>query len=157
MACKHETIKTIRTRCFGGSIPGAEENRAAHGNITDTDECVTCGARREENVNGRHVETGPWGPTRAQREAEEAAEARAAAAAKCEAEWAARDLIRAVPPIRLTSSKGSVVTARVDNEGMICLEGYPDTLDPSPLLAALGDEWVSQAKAARHAWLSTQE
>ncbi len=35
------------------------ENRAAHGNICTTDVCQ-CGATRRANVNGRHVEQGPW-------------------------------------------------------------------------------------------------
>jgi hypothetical protein len=155
MTCKHETFKTIRTRCFGGPIPGSDEKRAAHGNITETDECVHCGARREENVNGRHVETGPWGPSRAQREAKEAAEARAAAVAQREAELAASNLIRAIPSRRLTSSKGDVVTASVDSEGIIVLTGYPSNRDPSPLLSALGDEWISAARAARLSYLSS--
>lgn len=46
-------------RCYSGPIVGADENRAAHGNICRTERCG-CGAERRSNVNGRHVECGPW-------------------------------------------------------------------------------------------------
>jgi len=36
------------------------ENRAAHGGICYVETCDRCGARREVNSNGRHVERGAW-------------------------------------------------------------------------------------------------
>lgn len=38
------------------------EKRAAHGNVCVVDTC-RCGAERQTNVNGRHVERGPWSNT----------------------------------------------------------------------------------------------
>jgi hypothetical protein len=45
------------------------ENPAAHGGITYTEEESYAGRQRQVNANGEHIEVGPWGPTRAQREA----------------------------------------------------------------------------------------
>jgi len=60
MPCKHTNYIEIDERGFSGPISGAEENPAAHGCITVTDECVDCGARRRCNVNQQHLERGPW-------------------------------------------------------------------------------------------------
>ena len=49
------------TRSFCGPVPGAEENRAAHGNICVCETCA-CGAQRDINANQRHEEVGPWEP-----------------------------------------------------------------------------------------------
>lgn len=37
----------------------SRQNQRAHGNIIARDECK-CGAVRLTNVNGRHIERGPW-------------------------------------------------------------------------------------------------
>lgn len=59
--CTHENIRQVGPpRCFMGPIPGAEEDRSAHGNITITQECIECGVRRLVNVNGCSSEEGPW-------------------------------------------------------------------------------------------------
>ena len=59
---KHKADPQLtRERCFAGPIPGAEENRAAHGNVTIRQQC-RCGATRAANVNGRHIELGDWKP-----------------------------------------------------------------------------------------------
>ena len=58
MSHRHRTVRTD-VRCFAGPIPGAEQNRAAYGCVTLVHTC-RCGAVRRENVNGRHVEAGPW-------------------------------------------------------------------------------------------------
>ena len=55
---RHRTVRTD-FRGFVGPIAGAEPNRAAHGGITETHRCA-CGATRRLNVNGRHLEVGPW-------------------------------------------------------------------------------------------------
>lgn len=57
---KHKAKPALtRERCFSGPVSGAEPNRAAHGNITVTEQCQ-CGATRKTNVNGHHVERGGW-------------------------------------------------------------------------------------------------
>lgn len=48
-----------QTKPYSGSISGAEENRAAHGNVRYEDTC-SCGATRAMNANGAHSEEGPW-------------------------------------------------------------------------------------------------
>jgi len=65
MKCKHATTTTDATsvRCYAGSVAvGQHENRAAHGCITQVEQCLDCGAERRVNVNGVHYELGPWGP-----------------------------------------------------------------------------------------------
>lgn len=73
--CKHErTHQYGEDRAFVFSVavhPYTEENIAAHGGISWTEECAECGARRAVNRNQRHIETSPWGLPRAEREAAE--------------------------------------------------------------------------------------
>lgn len=58
------SIETLGPFPFTGPIKGATENRAAHGCACFTDR-RSDGSTRERNVNGSHVETGPWvGATR---------------------------------------------------------------------------------------------
>ncbi len=143
--CNHAESKTIRTRCFAGPV-SRDENRAAHGNVTNTDECVRCGARREQNINGHHVETGPWGPSLAERQA------------------AHRAAVRAIPaaPTPLTLRSGErAVTASVDAEGYIVLEPSWDAGlsrdDERGVLAALPRSWVSAAQARRRGVVAAAE
>ena len=57
---RHQARERYRTVLpFRGPIPGARANPAAHGNVCVADGC-SCGALRYTNVNGRHVERGPW-------------------------------------------------------------------------------------------------
>jgi len=56
---RHRSIAVIRTAPFFGPIPGARQNPAAHGGVTNLHRCG-CGAMREENRNAGHVERGPW-------------------------------------------------------------------------------------------------
>jgi hypothetical protein len=67
--CRHERTKTGEPRSYTGSVAIysswrgrwlTEQNRAAHGGIAVTITCLDCGATRQENRNGRHVEMGPW-------------------------------------------------------------------------------------------------
>ena len=53
------TPRTTITRCFSGPIPGAKENRVAHGNVVHVATC-SCGATRSTNVNGGQREQGRW-------------------------------------------------------------------------------------------------
>ena len=73
--CDHTKTHQIGPdTCFNGPVavePYTTENRVAHGNITYTEECVTCGARRAVNANAGQNEYGPFGESREQREAQE--------------------------------------------------------------------------------------
>lgn len=79
--CKHErTHQHGDDRAFVFPVavsPYTEENRAAHGGISWTEECDKCGSRRAVNQNQHHIEVGPWGLPRIEREAAEAREAEA--------------------------------------------------------------------------------
>ncbi len=59
--CNHSNTKTVREGPYQGTIPGAEENRAAHGWMQVTERCRDCGQERYCNINGMHEENGPWG------------------------------------------------------------------------------------------------
>mgnify|MGYP000909931641 CR=1 FL=1 len=48
----------VTVRPFSGPV-SKYVNEAAHGNVTEEHTC-TCGATRKVNVNGRHIERGPW-------------------------------------------------------------------------------------------------
>lgn len=50
--------KTTREALYAGPV-AHPENEAAHGNIVSIATC-RCGAERRTNVNGRHIERGPW-------------------------------------------------------------------------------------------------
>jgi len=58
MSHRH-TVSSSRDVCYSAPVAGARENRAAHGCICVVEKC-SCGAIREANVNGRHVEQGRW-------------------------------------------------------------------------------------------------
>lgn len=58
MPHQHRKHQERNERCFTQAV-AYPENRAAHGNITVEHVC-RCGAVRLVNVNGRHVERGPW-------------------------------------------------------------------------------------------------
>lgn len=70
MTCQHLDTRELSTRGFSGSVNDRDQNPAAHGNVTVTEECLACGARRRVNVNQCHVEEGPWGPSLVERQAE---------------------------------------------------------------------------------------
>lgn len=77
--CKYEhTHQYGADRAFFSSVarhPYTEENRAAHGCISWTEECDECGARRAVNENQNHIEVSPWGLPRIERDAAEKREA----------------------------------------------------------------------------------
>lgn len=71
--CQHMTYTTGPALPYDGAVAhidraGTSINLAAHGNVRHVSTCDTCGARRSQLVNGVHVETGAWGPSRASRE-----------------------------------------------------------------------------------------
>lgn len=106
--CAHEQKTDLRTRCFAGALG---DNRAAHGGITVTVECNACGARRDENRNGKHVEVGPWGPSRAARQLEADT-----------AKRAVQDLLKTRPdPVTLKNDNATVRVA-VNHDGMISFD-----------------------------------
>lgn len=111
MTCKHD--RTRETGTYGYSGPVArEENRAAHGGVCASEECLDCGSRRTSNRNGWHVEEGPWGPTRAQRE-HEAREAERVVRALCDRR-----------PSSLTLQRASdTVVVSIDDEGYLLVDG----------------------------------
>lgn len=51
--------KRSEQRPFTGAVVSERQNRAAHGGYCRHEEC-RCGATRRVNVNGQHVERGPW-------------------------------------------------------------------------------------------------
>lgn len=88
------------------------ENPAAHGCITYIEEENNEGRQREVNVNGKHIEVGPWGPTKAQREAyAKREEAAARAAREAEEDAAAKAL-----GVSVVSVDGELVTCSVGLE-----------------------------------------
>ena len=68
MNCPHDQIREISTRCYAHPVSVHDENRAAHGGVCITEECVRCGRRRSRNENQGHQEIGPWGASRAERQ-----------------------------------------------------------------------------------------
>jgi hypothetical protein len=131
MICAHESAVQIG-RDYGYSAPVTiqRQNPAAHGCITITEECRTCGVRRAANVNGGHVERGPWGPSRA--------EQRDALVAR---EWDAR---RALPGLRTAASEAAVTMSRgdvvlhlsIDDEGYIVCRGVGTDAEHASAMAA---------------------
>lgn len=73
------------------------DNPSAHGNIVRTEEESSGGRQRSVAINGSHVEIGPWGPTKAQRDAHADSEAaKARKAAEAEEDRLAKELAVAV-------------------------------------------------------------
>lgn len=58
MAHRHRE-HTCTTVGYRGTARGADENRAAHGGVCHIERC-RCGALREVNSNGGHLERGTW-------------------------------------------------------------------------------------------------
>ena len=128
--CLHTSHHQIAEAGYRGSV-ARDENRAAHGNVCVTDECLACGARRARLINGRHEEAGTWGPDAACRRA-----------AAINARRQATRAIAAVPAIRLGESH-----LTVDEDGMICVDGGPWDGAAYPAPAA----WLRLAEVARRA------
>ena len=153
------TIRIIRERCFAGEVARRADydigerwsadytgwNPAAHGGITVTEEDSGAGRRRDVNINGCHIEVGPWGPTRTQRQAH--------------ADRLRRDIPAPPSPIQLTLGELSVV-ASVDGDGMLLLT--PDfqrglsRAEEDDICASLPSDWLEAAKAVRAATLAWQ-
>lgn len=142
VSCPHASVRTVATRGYGGSVASSadEENRAAHGNICDEQECRSCGARRKVNINGRHVEHGPWGPSLEERR---------------ETLRIARARVPASPPaIEVVHSDGRRVGVSVDHEGMIVIVPGVGRADEDRILRALPPAWLAAATATRRGVLA---
>jgi hypothetical protein len=151
--CLHERVVETRTRGYAGPV-SREENRAAHGGVCITERCRECGAERSCNVNGRHHEAGPWGPTLAERQG---------------AARAARAAVPAPPPPLCIDGPGYTRTRIfVDDEGMIVCITDPGTVrarlfvddkgvrvcdDSRAVMLPFPEGWLSAALAVRTAVL----
>lgn len=63
MKCGHKRVRESDPRGFTRAVyvhPYTHENRAAHGGIEYTEECLDCKAKRLVLSNGRHQEYGVW-------------------------------------------------------------------------------------------------
>lgn len=58
MSHRHK-VERSEVYAYSGTIPGAVEERRAHGGVRHVDFCA-CGAKRQTNSNGRFAEVGPW-------------------------------------------------------------------------------------------------
>lgn len=56
--CSGHVAIHSRDRCYTGPV-SRDENPAAHGGICQIETC-RCGAERQTNINGRHIEQGRW-------------------------------------------------------------------------------------------------
>src|SRR5690606_6234193 len=141
MYCNHARTRELRTRCFVGSVAGlyGDENRAAHGNVTVDEECVRCGAQRSVNVNRCHVETGPWGPTRAER----------VQAARVELGRVQAAVPVAPEPVELVHADGRRVRVAVDSDGYIVITPAVQGAEERSVLAALPEGWFERARDVR--------
>jgi len=129
MDCSHEKTREIEITGYSCSV-SRDENRAAHGGVCVSEECVRCGARRRRNVNGRHVEIGAWGEPRSVR-----------GRAVAQAEAAVRAMIASRPnPARLRSSTGGTAHVSIDRAGYLCVNGDESALDAVPALVAYARE-----------------
>lgn len=139
--CSHQAVKELSTEGFSGPVsvaPYTESNPAAHGNITVRVECKACGARRLENINGRHVEVSPWlGST----------EERAAAVRK------AREEVSHTRPKPVTMTRGSdgeTVTVSVNGDGLLVVDA-PSPAAQRAILGALPADFCAAYEAHRAA------
>jgi len=135
--CAHSKTRTLSTEGFARDVsvhPYTESNPAAHGNITERVECTACGARRLENINGRHVEVSPWRGSYAERDA---------------AVQRARDAVRSTRPTPVTftrASDGETATVSVDTEGRLVVDA-PTFAARKAILGALPVDFAEAYEA----------
>lgn len=145
--CNHSISTTVRTDPFFGPVHDPKlgtENRAAHGCVTDLDECTDCGAQRWVNRNGVHTEYGPWSPSRPERQAAaaEASKRRAAAFAT------------APTPVNMLY-RGIVVEVQLDSDGFIAVSSTRalSQKEQDTVAAILPIAWIAAACRCRQAVL----
>lgn len=110
--CTHESFAVVKTLPFTGPV-SRDEWPAAHGCVTHVERCRACGAERRGNVNQRHEETGPWGPSLAEQR-EDARKTLAAARRAAEPHR---------KPVAVHHPDGRTLSVWLDAEGFICAEG----------------------------------
>lgn len=136
MTCQHTDTRQVGpARPYTGGV-SRDENRAAHGGIRITLECLACGAQGEANINGGHEELGAFGPPHAERE-------RAAR----DAERGAREALASVGTLTLTRSDGKQCMLRVDDDGQIIVPAGHEWTDLAA--AVTPTEWFARARRAR--------
>lgn len=145
MGCTHHQTEIIRERVYMGPVAhGDDIQEAAHGNVTVTDRCLGCGALRERNINGRHEELGPFGPSKDAQRAELLAELRSAR----------RNLPTIPEELTMVARDGRTVTVTCEDDGMLSL--YGDARSDDAVASALPQEWVERAAAVRRETLRRQ-
>ncbi len=117
MACQHESVRVAAERAFSGPV-SRDEDRRAHGNITQVERCDACGAERAVNVNQLWREEGDWGASRAERQA-------AAARAARDADKLAAELAEATATVR--HGDGRQLTLSIDADGYVVARGSTHT------------------------------
>lgn len=141
--CRHENTRALREACFSGPV-GDGDNRAAHGGVRIEVECLSCGARRAENHNGRHAEFGEWWDHAADVAALQADVQRARARAR---EVGSRELRRG----------DTVVEVSIDDDGLlkvVAKSGVFSSTDEAALARASG--LIEEATALRKAVLALE-
>lgn len=147
--CSHARTKSGSINGYTGSVavhPYTDENRAAHGGITYTVECLDCGARRRENTNGLAIEVSPWRGSRAGRREDVARLRRELDAAR-----------NACDPAVVRRSDGREVSVVVEEDGMATVQGVHDTGEIPQIIASLSSEWHAAAVRVRTAYLAVQD
>lgn len=140
--CAHLQTRSVRTRCFDGPVIG-EDNPSAHGGVCVTEECDTCGARRDTNVNQIHTEVGEWSVSRAERQA-----------VAVYLRNTAKRLLKRIEPIRMARNT-QVITLRLDHDGYVL--GDNMTTDVKEAFKATPLHWFESAVAARRAVIAAEK
>ena len=136
--CNHQNYHVIDTRCFTRPVSATDENPRAHGNITVTDECDSCGARRERNVNQHHEELGEWGLSREGR--------------RKLAELACREVPAPPPTLVVLTTRGRMEVYS-DEDGMLCVQSNGDMNDAllKAAIAEVPEDYLVRCIARRRA------
>jgi hypothetical protein len=129
VACQHGATRDLSEGPFLAPVSRRDETPAAHGCICVIVECVACGARRSENRNGLHKETGPWGADRV---------ARFARLRRLSGEWT---LAHTESPVRV------MVTPDRSDPRRVCVEldGVWRSYEPSAMVPSSDDPHVQRA------------
>jgi hypothetical protein len=142
---RHFHTRITRVLPYSGPV-SRDENRAAHGGVRVEVERED-GARRFENINGKHVEVGSWGPSQEERRLEaQRAEARAAE-------------IRASRPAPVTVRRGeAAVVVSIADDGTLVLDALAGRYSSADEVSiARGSGLVPYAAGLRTAVLLAEE
>lgn len=136
--CQHRNVRVGPDRAFSGPVSSRNEFPPAHGGVTHTETCIACGAERDVNVNGCHVEHGEWWRS----VAEQPTEARRAH----EHEYATALAARPAP--RVVTCGMRSVTVAIDDEGYLLVTGAEHTPEEAEQ-AARASGLMDAARALR--------